>query len=77
MAATTSLKLTPGQRKQQLKDEISKYGKQVVFTIEDLTKIFGFSRRSAYRFVEGLPKIKLNGTYVYFIKDILNKVEFC
>ena len=77
MAATTSLKLTPGQRKQQVKDEMTKYGKQVVFTIEDLTEIFGFSRMSAYRFVKGMPKIKMNRKYVYFIKDILNKLEFC
>ena len=69
--------MTNSMRKQIFKDEITKKGKQVVFTIEELTKIFGCSRQTVYRFVRGMPKIKMNGKYVYFIKDILNKLEFC
>ena len=69
--------MTPATRKQIFKDEITKRGKQVVFTIEELSKIFGCSRQTIYRFVDGMPKIKLNGKNVYFIKDILNKLEFC
>lgn len=69
--------MTKGMRKQVFKDEMTKRGKQVVFTIEELTQIFGCSRQTVYRFVSGMPKIKMNGKYVYFIKDILNRLEFC
>ncbi len=68
--------MTTAARKQIFKDEITKRGKQVIFTIEDLSELFGCSRQTVYRFVEGLPKIKFNGKYVYFIKDIINKLEF-
>lgn len=59
----------------RIKNELTKYGKQVFFTIENITEIFGFSRTTAYRFVEGLPKVGVNGKNVYFINDILSKIE--
>ena len=45
--------MTNSMRKQIFKDEMTKKGKQVVFTIEEL------------------PKIRMNGKYVYFFKIIL------
>ena len=69
--------MTPGEKRQSVKNVLTQYGKQMFFTAANIQQMFGWSDpHTAQKFLKDVPKTKCNNKSYYFINDILDCMEF-
>ena len=62
--------------KAEVKRAITNDKKKMFFTCMDIKELFGCSYKTAQRFCKELPKIKNGNKTLYYVNDVLNKLEF-